>query len=1036
MDKTRITETALWKVLTKKEPNDTLFTGAVKKLCEDGIALSKDIIRFFPTFTLHDETHIAGVCEWMARLMGNSLKKLRAEEAVMLLLAACWHDSGMCVSDVQKADYQAELASENRPDTWKQFFRRHPGYEVAYSKDSVLTDEMLRAYVRENHAQRVGEQIPKNWPADLTRHGMLRKHLVAVCQSHGESLEHSLGSAVNCDLNLCAVLLRLADALDYDAARTPDILYRQLGLDNPKTKEAEYSQSAWEETGAGCFGDIQDGVIPYTASLDNPQLDHDVRSYVDWVGRELAVCGEFLHRFNGQWKDLSLPHTIKKDIEAIGYEPGDFHLTMDQDKVIKLLAGDNLYSDPGVFVRELLQNAVDAVLMRRRTDPNFGEDEGQITIRTWADGDGYDWFRIEDNGIGMDEHILKNYFLKVGNSYYTSDEYQAELSHQKKDAHFKPISRFGIGILSCFMNAPDNRVEVLTRRYKENSPVYRLDMTGLHGYYFLTKTTKENPGRALSSPQKPSEERNDLRPVGTTVCVRTNLYGYGGSVSFKDLVDKYVCFPEVSITYNGPEGEEHYPTQKELMDCVHSLNDNDPNHGIKEYVHPIPDEDYQKLKDKLVNTVWHREECPAIVLKYIPLDWVSVSEDIQGVAIQVHIRSNMKSEIITDGPNDKDSYCMNIHGLAKRISTFPGILVEFIKIAGYCFRLDDDDINSNEKVLAVSYDWQALENRINSGEKALFQMLKGPHNTRSQTVNQTDRFTDTAFNGILADTDDLLGKGALLGESRECMNLTLLLRGENIPEVNLARDHISSLPPALACNLDLLRVELSGRSTLFPPLFESKHLALLTTRDYQNMLKKNPGWRERLKVYDHSDESSLPEVEKKLQVESYVAIDDLLSRPRDYLLLAALREQFSLQIAMSEVSVLKIIRKREEPDISGFPPTLFFQPKEANEPLGRILFSPHIEFNDKRYKLHNKICNYYNIQHSFSQWMIQNQKSLQEKALGFYTRMLETMILEENEDNIRERLNTILGQLRGFSGNPFHVPADLRLEEKDFTGDR
>ena len=278
---------------------------------------------------------------------------------------------------------------------------------------------------------------------------------------------------------------------------------------------------------------------------------------------------------------------------------GDFHLTMDQDRILELLTGENLYSDPGVFVRELLQNAIDAVLTRRRLDPGFGEKGGKIVVHTWMDNEGYGWFRIEDDGIGMDEHIVKDYFLKVGRSYYTSDEYKAAMIHKVRDTDFTPTSRFGIGILSCFMSDPDNnRLEVVTRRYSPGpgtrNPVYRLDVTGLHGYYFLTEVKKGRPGQPMHRPMgADGTDDGYLHRVGTTICVRVNMYRMGGPRAFKDLMDKYVCFPEVPVEFHGPEGTYTYPTQQELMDLVHSMNPDGPGAEPKEYEHPITDEMFE-----------------------------------------------------------------------------------------------------------------------------------------------------------------------------------------------------------------------------------------------------------------------------------------------------------------------------------------------------------------------------------------------------------------------------------------------------------
>ena len=55
-----IAGTDLWKIFEKKAGDDHEFIAAVGEICYDGVILSKDVIRFFPIFTLHDGTHLAG----------------------------------------------------------------------------------------------------------------------------------------------------------------------------------------------------------------------------------------------------------------------------------------------------------------------------------------------------------------------------------------------------------------------------------------------------------------------------------------------------------------------------------------------------------------------------------------------------------------------------------------------------------------------------------------------------------------------------------------------------------------------------------------------------------------------------------------------------------------------------------------------------------------------------------------------------------------------------------------------------------------
>ena len=68
---------------------------------------------------------------------------------------------------------------------------------------------------------------------------------------------------------------------------------------------------------------------------------------------------------------------------------------IDIKKVIKLLAKD-IYDSPYALLRENLQNAYDAVLMRKQADPSYTDERIEITIEAGK-------VVIVDNGIGMTE---------------------------------------------------------------------------------------------------------------------------------------------------------------------------------------------------------------------------------------------------------------------------------------------------------------------------------------------------------------------------------------------------------------------------------------------------------------------------------------------------------------------------------------------------------------------------------------------------------------------------------------------------------
>ena len=75
---------------------------------------------------------------------------------------------------------------------------------------------------------------------------------------------------------------------------------------------------------------------------------------------------------------------------------------------------------------------------------------------------------------------------------------------------------------------------------------------------------------------------------------------------------------------------------------------------------------------------------------------------------------------------------------------------------------------------------------------------------------------------------------------------------------------------------------------------------------------------------------------------------------------------------------------------------------------------------------------YYDPSHPFSQWLIEHRAALVKQVPNLYDTMIKTMMLEHDEEKIREVLNTSLELLRKMEGNPFQVPAELILTEKDF----
>ena len=643
----------LWTTLKKKAEeeerrygeranNKEKYLEAVADICQYGVDRAKTIRDTFPFYTLHDEVHICNVMLLMAELLGDRISSLTRDETALLVMAACCHDIGMSYTEGEKKELL------NNKDVVRRYLDKNPSeYVKAYAaggEEPDLSDEIKMNFFRSIHHERIGELLQKiEWPRAL-RGSIDKVDLIRVCKSHGEEVSElaALDQVHSLDRRFCAILLRLADILDFDDSRAPQAIYEYNEFDERTSYSEQFSEEEWEKhlSSSGFrFESVKDRSYPYpldfTAECRSIQIEQKVKCYLDWVDWELDECSKMLRRFAGTWNDFVLPAKVERHIQSDGYLSGQYRITLDQDQVMELFVGENLYSDPAVFVRELIQNAIDAVRTRKQMDRSLPSDwTGQINIRTWSER-GYHWFRIEDNGIGMTEDIIRNYFLKVGRSYYNSDEFRKEKHQCKADPDYTPVSRFGIGILSCFMgDKKTNRVEVSTKHFSENGiyyPALRLSMRGINGYYYMADQKKKHTPEPMQGVT--DEERALYRnEPGTVVAVRTNLYQIGKYRGFREIIDQYVLYPEVPIHFESEEeGCYDYPTEKEFMDGIHGLKmaEGAEEKGGSKFL--FSDEDMKYLQGKLPGLVCRQR--PGVVIRCVALDDYMHSPYLTGVTL-------------------------------------------------------------------------------------------------------------------------------------------------------------------------------------------------------------------------------------------------------------------------------------------------------------------------------------------------------------------------------------------------------------------
>jgi len=126
--------------------------------------------------------------------------------------------------------------------------------------------------------------------------------------------------------------------------------------------------------------------------------------------------------------------------------------------LIQLLA-QNLYADPDVFLREMIQNAHDSITRRAELAAERGEpDPPSPRIQVVADPDAQQ-IRIHDNGSGLTRDEIDGYLSTIGRS--GTNELRQRIAAADRTRTVELIGQFGIGLLSAFIVA--ERVTVVTK---------------------------------------------------------------------------------------------------------------------------------------------------------------------------------------------------------------------------------------------------------------------------------------------------------------------------------------------------------------------------------------------------------------------------------------------------------------------------------------------------------------------------------------------------------------------------------------------
>lgn len=531
----------------------------------------------FEEYTKHDISHINQMLQLLNLIIPKeTFNRLTDADSLLIVLSIYFHDLGMLVS---KKEYRERNNNQAFQDFRISYLKDLRSFE---SLKNLADDEKERfvyqEYVRKNHGYRISDWLTKtneeNYDEEVINivHEMINglkpmfiQDVAKICVSHNEddiddfvkypvSRSYGVTAQEKGNVNYAALILRTADMMHITSDRTPSVELRIISPSNPVSQIEWSKQSQVSGISAKPVLDQEGNVdknqqsdtLAVSGYFEDDKGYFALMEYLQYARKQLLQSfktnekakRKYSTEYEFPWKNID-----DEEVDAKNFEKRQLVFSVDQQKILDLLVGETLYNNLNVSLRELSQNAIDAVKLKQFELEKDGVNDYRPKVEV-------EWIQesrellIIDNGTGMDIDIIENHLLKVGSSRYQDPEFQK--THQG----FNSISRFGIGLLTCFLVADD--VDILTNMKAENSPLL-LKVRKLHGRYLLKHGNEKN---------------SKLRFFDKTgTCIRLKIRP---EIDFSPLmiIREWILMPNCEFLYveNGEKQVIGYKSSKSLIE--------------------------------------------------------------------------------------------------------------------------------------------------------------------------------------------------------------------------------------------------------------------------------------------------------------------------------------------------------------------------------------------------------------------------------------------------------------------------------------
>lgn len=466
---------------------------------------------FFRHYTDHTARHSLDVFRTAMELIPEtSYPAVSAADLSALLITSFAHDAGMHLTEDQFLILiQDDEIPDNKLDdhswkvTWRDFIREArrfnqttlqsifgdtnpvrdiPSDVMDFSnRDRLLIGEFIRRYhprLAHDISTRLSSRLGLPNLTDLLTpaekdlfgviarsHGLPIRDLFPFLDEHFDKRTYQ-----NIHVVYVMAVLRIADYAQLQSARAPEIHDKIHSVASP------VSQKEWRvhQSVVNIHQSHDDPDAIYVDSKPTNVIDLErVRAWLRDLQQELdtswAVLGEIYGRHHSTSLNLlglqirRVRSTILDGKKRYAFLPMAYSFKVAEAEMLSLLLAP-LYGDhPFYGLRELIQNARDAILERPQQEPKFVA-AVSVTIDTRPQSRSV---VVSDTGSGMTSEILGDYFLTAGASYRSSQDWKERHILDNGSSKIARSGRFGVGALAAFLLG--DRLTVVTRHHSESS---------------------------------------------------------------------------------------------------------------------------------------------------------------------------------------------------------------------------------------------------------------------------------------------------------------------------------------------------------------------------------------------------------------------------------------------------------------------------------------------------------------------------------------------------------------------------------------